>query len=130
MIVYCCQDLLFATKIRTTAEAIDIPCRPARDEQALQNRLDQVEDGKLNEAVTGVVVDLALEDTATALIRLAAAHDSRPQIAAFGSHVDTDMLQSASENGAHFVMPRSSFTANLPEILQRLADQPSGNSMT
>jgi len=123
MIVYCCQDLIFATKIRKTAEALDIVCRPARDPTALQARLDQVDDGKPNEPVTGVAIDLAMDEMAMQLIRQAKIHESGPQIVAFGSHVDTHRLAEATEFGAHLVMPRSSFTANLPSILERLADK-------
>lgn len=124
MIIYCCQDLIFATKIRSTAESLEIVCRPARDPAALEARLDQVEDGKANEPVTGVVIDLAMEELAMQLIRQAKIHESGPQIAAFGSHVDKLRLAEATEFGANLVMPRSSFTANLPSILERLADQP------
>lgn len=122
MIVYCCTDLIFATKIRSTADSLEIISRPARDPAALQNRLDCVDDGKPNDPVTGVIVDLDLGDTALELIRQAKhqAGDTPPPIVAFGSHVMTALLQDAETAGADFVLPRSSFTANLPSILERL----------
>ena len=121
MIVYCCQDLIFATKIRSTAEALNLPTRPARDETALQNRLDQVEDGKLNEPVTGVLIDLELGEAGLALLDRVKKHATPTPVVAFGSHVATEILNKARERGADFVMPRSMFTANLPAILERLS---------
>lgn len=119
MIVYCCSDLIFATKIRSTAESLGVPSRPARDVQALERRLDRVDDGKLNDPVTAVMVDMDLGETALQLIAAAKAHATRPPVIAFGSHVATELLQSARERGADFVMPRGQFTATLPALLER-----------
>ena len=96
-----------------------MPSRPARDSQALANRLNQVDDGKLNEPVTAVLIDLDLADAALALVEQVKTHDANLPVIAFGSHVETQLLDGARQRGADFVMPRSSFTANLPDILQR-----------
>jgi CheY-like chemotaxis protein len=119
MIIYACQDLIFATKIRSTAEAIGVPSRPARDAQALGNRLNRVEDGKLNEPVTGVLIDLELGEAGLALLDQAKAFDKNIPVVAFGAHVATEILNAARERGADFVMARGMFTANLPDILKR-----------
>jgi hypothetical protein len=37
----------------------------------------------------------------------------------FVSHVRTDLIQAAQQAGADEVLPRSAFTAQLPEILER-----------
>jgi hypothetical protein len=134
MIVYACSDLIFATKVRATAEALAIATRPTRDAEALRRRLNRVDDGKGNDPVTGVIIDLDLGDAALALIRQVAADPGpagtsgppapRPQVVAFGSHAATALLDSARAAGADFVLPRSQFTANLPTILQRLAAAP------
>ncbi|MAE65005.1 MAG: hypothetical protein CMJ18_12110 [Phycisphaeraceae bacterium] len=121
MIVFCCNDLIFATKIRSAAEAIGIPCRPARDAMMLAARLDQVDDGKLNESVTGVVVDLDLGDLAIDLVSQVKAHDAALPVTVFGSHVETERLGRARDAGADFVMARSTFTEALPDVLRRLA---------
>ncbi len=121
MLVYCCEDLIFATKIRSTAEAVGAAARPARDVQALQNRLTCVDDGKLNEPVTGVVIDLAMGQTALELLKAVKDHDAQVPVTAFGSHVDVEILQAAHAQGADFVMPRSQFHATLPTILERLS---------
>lgn len=117
MIVYACSDLFFATRIGSTAESLGTVARPARDTQALQNRLDQVDDGKANEPVTAVMIDLELGDQATALIRQAKAHAAAPEVIAFGSHVATDLLDAARKAGADQVLPRSAFTARLPDMI-------------
>ena len=119
MIVICCQDLIFATRIRSAAEDLDLSSRPARDQAMLQARLDQTPDGKLNEPVTGVVVDLAM-DEALERIAQARAHDPQLPIVAFGSHVERDRLAAAQKAGADEVLPRSAFVARLPHLLQSL----------
>ena len=69
MIVYCCQDLIFATKIRSTAEAVGIVSRPARNRVALLDRLRCVDDGKPHEPVSGVLIDLELGEAGLGVTR-------------------------------------------------------------
>lgn len=120
MIVYCCPDLIFATKIRAAAESLGIVSRPARDAGALQRRLDQVDDGRPNDPVRGVLVDLDLQEPGLALIEQARHHDPDIHVVAFGAHVLAGLLQAARERGADFVMPRGTFTASLPDVLHRI----------
>ena len=110
---------MFATKIRATAEALGVPSRPARDAEALQKRLDRVDDGKLNEPVTAVIVDLGLGDTGLTLIEKTKAHDPAIPVVAYGSHMATDTLRQARAKGADFVMANSQFAGTLPAILER-----------
>ncbi|MBI1336762.1 MAG: hypothetical protein GC164_07360 [Phycisphaera sp.] len=126
MIVYCTTDLIFATKIRGTAEALGIVSRPARDVGMLRNRLDRVEDGKANGQVRGVLVDMEQGDAALEMIRLCKAHTGTLPVIAFGSHVAVDLLNQAHEAGADEVLPRSRFSATLPAILEQLSNRPSG----
>ena len=120
MMIYCCKDLIFATKIRATADSLSLPSRPARDPEALKKRLDRVDDGQPNEPVTGVIIDLEMGDDGLALLDQVKKHSSAIPVVAFGSHVATQTLQAAREHGADFVMPRSVFAANLPNIIERL----------
>ena len=122
MIVYCCADLIFATKIRSTAEALCAVSRPVRDATMLQNRLGRVEDGKANDPVTAVMIDLDTGEDGLAMIDQAKAHDATIPVIAFGSHVATQLLHEARQRGADFVMPRSQFTANLPDLVRRFGD--------
>lgn len=119
MIVYCCADLIFATKISSTAETLGVPTRPSRNAEMLRKRLERVDDGKLNEPVTAVFVDLDLEAVGLAMIEQVKAFDKSIPVVAFGAHVATEILQGAKDRGAEFVMPRGSFTANLPALLER-----------
>lgn len=121
MIVYCCADLIFATKIRSTAESLGIVTRPARHAAMLQARLDRIDDGKPNDPVTAVIVDLEAGGAGLAMIEQVKRHDAAIRVVAFGPHVDTDALESARRRGADATLPRGAFTADLPRILQRLA---------
>ncbi len=119
MIVYACNDLIFSTKVGSTAESLQVPARPARNLDMLRARLDRVDDGKANDPVTCVIVDLELGDFAFELIKVAAAHEAKPRVIAFGPHVMTDALAGAERVGADVAMARGAFTARLPEIIQQ-----------
>lgn len=118
MIVYCCADLIFATKVRSTCDALGAVSRPARNAEMLQKRLDRVEDGKPNDAVTLLLVDLDIGESALEFIQQARAHDAELNIIAWGPHVAVDLLNAAGQAGASQVMTRGSFTTKLPEIVQ------------
>lgn len=119
MIVYCCSDLIFATKVQSTADALQTPARPVRSAAMLEARLAQVDDGKANEAVSCLMVDLDTAEMGLAMIEQAKAHDAAVKVIAFGSHVAVEMLQAARDRGADLVLPRSQFTMNLPELVER-----------
>lgn len=120
MIVYCCADLIFATKIRSTADALGIVTRPVRNEAMLQARLDRVDDGKPNEPVTALLLDLDTGEDGLKLLDQARRHAPNLTVIAFGAHVATELLDAAQQRGADQVMPRGAFTARLPQLLQSL----------
>ena len=117
MIVYCCADLIFATKVRSTCDALEATSRPARNAQMLQKRLDRVDDGKANGAITLLLIDMDMGESALDLIQQARSHDADLNIIAWGPHVAVDLLKAAGQAGASDVMTRGSFTAKLPEIV-------------
>jgi CheY-like chemotaxis protein len=123
MIVYCSRDLIFATKIASTAEALGLAARPARDEAALEKRLNQVDDGRLNEPVTGVLIDLELGQAALSMVDQVKQYAADLPVVCFGSHVAAEALRQARERGADQVLPRSAFSMHLPTILGQLADR-------
>jgi len=133
MILYHASDLIWATRIKRTADAMGIHTRPARDPQTLRQRLAEG-------PVAALIVDLADEtDTPFALIDALTDHlgpdaepqsQPRPRIVAFGPHVDHERLQRARDLGADDVMPRGAFDRNLQDILLTLASRsspPHGN---
>lgn len=85
----------------------------------LQKRLDRVEDGKANDAMTLLLVDLDMGEPALELIQQARAHDAELPIITWGPHVAVDLLNQAGEAGATEVMTRGSFTQKLPEIVEQ-----------
>jgi hypothetical protein len=120
VLVYCCADLIFATRVRAEADAAGVVSRPARNADMLRARLDRVDDGKPNDPVTGVIVDLDLGETGVALIEQAAAHQTPPRIVAFGPHVAVDLLRQADNAGADLVLPRGRFVQELAVLVREL----------
>ncbi|MEM8496052.1 MAG: hypothetical protein AAF916_05835 [Planctomycetota bacterium] len=116
MIVYACADLMFASKVSATCNAAGVISRPARNVEMLRARLDRIDDGKANDAVAQVFVELTRDD-ALDLIRLAHEHPNRPRTIAFGPHVDSARLEAASQAGADQVLTRGAFTQRLPELI-------------
>lgn len=119
MLIYACSDLIFATKIRSTAEVLHIESRPVRNLEMLDARLDQIDDGKANDPVTCVMIDLELGAFAFELVKRAAGHDVKPHVIAFGPHVMVDALAGAERVGADASMARGTFTQRLPELIQQ-----------
>jgi hypothetical protein len=44
--------------------------------------------------------------------------ETRPKVIAFGAHVQTGLLEAARAAGCDEVLPRSRFSAQLPELLK------------
>lgn len=136
MIAYFPSDLVWATRIKSTAEAVGLSARPVRSVDMLRERF-------ADSPVTSLIVDLAGDvELGLDLIRAARAHESpqaatttggggaeaapqgtaapRLRIIAFGPHVEREALQAARSAGADEVLPRGAFANNLPDILLRL----------
>jgi DNA-binding NarL/FixJ family response regulator len=113
VIVALVADLIFASRITAVAHQAGVAVSVART-------ADQAR--ALLAGAGGLIVDLHLEaDDPLELIReLKHAGGSVP-IVAFGSHVQTQLLQAARDAGAETVLPRSKFTRDLDEILRQLA---------
>ncbi len=103
------SDLIFETKIRSTAQALGVETTVVRSLDALAAQFE------------GIRPSLLIVDLNTAGVAAVAAgnvHTPRPYVVAFVSHVDQDLAKQAAEAGADQVMPRSRFTAELPRLLQ------------
>jgi len=108
------SDLLFQTKIRSTAGTfgVDVHCVPTGHDALAA--LDA-------HAPALMIVDLnSVGDEAVDIVAKGAAHPSKPQVLAYVSHVDEELAEAAAAAGAHQVMPRSRFNAELPKILEGL----------
>ncbi len=128
MIAYFATDLVWATRIRATAEGLGIASRPVRSLEMLHARLADSD-------VRALIVDLDDPATAVALIRGAreaggSPNPSRPsgeparrapiRIVAFGPHVEAEAFASARDAGADMLMTRGQFHGALAELLPSL----------
>lgn len=117
MIVYLAADLIWATKIKSTADALGVPCRPVRSVEMLEARLGET-------PVTAALLDLESPAVWDLLNRLRtdqvdpAAPDI--EIICFGPHVEVEAMQRARQEGAQQVLPRGAFDRALPRLLEEL----------
>ena len=125
MILYCAADLIWATRIKATADSLGIPCRPVRSLEMLDARL-------ADSPVRAVILDLETADTSLGILRALRGQAGSPgrdpdraiAVLAFGPHVATELFQQAREAGADQVLARGAFDRNLPDILRALAAGP------
>ncbi len=103
------NDLIFETKIRSTAQALGIEITVVRSLSDIDSTLSRV-----NPCLLIVDLNTAGADAVSA----GNAHVPRPFVVAYVSHVDQALAKQAAEAGADQVMPRSRFTAELPQLLQ------------
>ena len=104
------SDLIFATKIASTAETLGVAVKIVRSLDQLSTRLSQESDAL-------VVIDLETDGLdAESAVRLCRENDRR--VIAFGSHVRADLLAAARDAGADEVLPRSALAARLPALLK------------
>jgi CheY-like chemotaxis protein len=107
------SDLLFASKIRGTAEHLNVSVEFARAADALF-------DAAKAEVPSLVILDLHAErlDPFALAARLKADEQLRGvPLVGFFSHVQTELQRRAEGAGFDLVLTRSAFTRRLPEIL-------------
>lgn len=136
MIAYFPSDLVWATRIKSTAEAVGLSARPVRSVEMVRERF-------VDSPVTSLVVDLA-GDVALGLEVIRAARECealpssattgsgggdagprgadarRVRIVAFAPHVDREAMQAARDAGADEVLTRGAFSHHLPDVLLKL----------
>lgn len=113
MILILVDDLMFASKIRSAASRLDLPVRSAR------SSIDALNDMR-RERPSLVILDL--NNPRTGPLETVTAMKADPDLSAiptvgFVSHVATDVIAAAERAGVGQVLPRSTFTQRLPEIL-------------
>ena len=108
------RDLIFTTKITGTAQALGFRMLTAGGVASAGATIE-------GRRPVAIFVDLSagdlVEPTALAAYRKVSG-EATPFIA-FGSHVDTQALDAARAAGCDPVLPRSKFSAELPELLRR-----------
>ena len=113
MILAVLDDLMFTSKIRTTASQLGAQVMIVRSSQAAL-------DAMRRSATSLVILDLNSQRTDP--LGTVAAMKADPALAAiptvgFVSHVQTDLIDAARKAGVAEVMARSAFTQRLAEIL-------------
>jgi hypothetical protein len=117
MILYLAADLIWASKIKSTADALELPARPVRSLEMLEARL-------ADSPVRAAVLDLEADAVWDVLNRLrdpeALPSALLVRILCFGPHVDKAGFDRARLAGAHEVIPRGAFDRGMPDWLIRL----------
>ncbi|MBI4581968.1 MAG: response regulator transcription factor [Planctomycetes bacterium] len=114
-------DMIFGTKIKGTADQLGLPLSVVRTAQALA-------DGAGGADLA--IIDLNADglDAVDAIRRCKAPGLPSPTVIAYASHVQKDLIQAAQDAGADLVLPRSRFSAELPELLTRFAGPRRGSA--
>ncbi|HEV2234749.1 MAG TPA: response regulator [Terriglobia bacterium] len=110
------DDLIFLSKIQQTAHQVGVPVE-AVDPSKVLERIPEF-------LVRSVILDL--NHRSGAAIELARAIKANPathhvQLMGFLSHVQTDLAEAARVAGCDFVLARSTFSQQLPQLLLQLA---------
>ncbi len=108
------DDLFFAARIRATAEHLGIEVEFARSLEALG-------EAARGETFALVIVDLHLQrHDPFAVAHLFKADEALREtpLVAFFSHVQVELQRRAGDAGFDRILPRSTFTKRLPDILQ------------
>ncbi len=105
-----CGDLFFATKLRSEIEAIgmSVEVEPLAD-----RALTRVSAGHFS----SLVIDLEMPRLNLAALLASLPAERRPQVIAFGPHVQKDRLESARAAGCDEVLSRGQISATIREVV-------------
>lgn len=107
------RDLMFTSKITSTASSMGLRIDTVSTVEQLQIRAAEA-------SPRVVFLDLNCPDFNPSLVVAALPNEDRPRVIAFGSHVDEARLNEARAAGCDDVLPRSKFSAMLPELLRQV----------
>jgi CheY-like chemotaxis protein len=106
------DDLLFSSRITSTAQELGVTIKTARSPDALLAQVRQ-------QAPRCIILDLANPGLSVPelIAQLRECCSPMPYVVAYGSHVDAAGLHAAREAGCNLVWPRSKFVEELPQAL-------------
>jgi PleD family two-component response regulator len=115
MILAVLDDLMFTSKIRTTAAQLGVTVAFARSADSALAEIRKTRPS---------LVIMDLNNPRTQPLAIVGAMKEDPSLAAiptlgYASHVQTDVIDAARAAGVNDVLARSAFTQQLPAILQR-----------
>jgi len=113
MIVLITRDVFFASKITGTAAMLGL-------KTITVSGIDQVAEAAAGSDLTGLILDLG-SGVSPELAMQSFPPALRGRTIAFGAHVDTQALAAAEQAGFRTVLPRSRFSAELPQLLRGLS---------
>ena len=105
-------DMIFAARIRGTAEKIGTECQVVSTMDALRSALEGGQPGV-------VLVDMSADGLSPSdAIRAVKELHPAARVVAFFSHTQTELLEQARAAGADDILPRSAFVQRLPDLLR------------
>ncbi|HYT07739.1 MAG TPA: response regulator [Rugosimonospora sp.] len=113
------DDLFFQAKLAETARKLGVMLKTVSTGAALVKELEGPPAGARSDLPRLVVVDLNARQGALEAIEQLQRSGNLIPIIGFLSHVQTELAQRARAAGCKQVMPRSSFTMNLSDILRQ-----------
>lgn len=107
-------DLIFATKVTSTARSMGASIKLVRSADALGEALSTGQDRL-------VLIDLNAEGVdVLSAIRACSAAPHRPRTICYASHMQAELIEAARQAGADEVMARSAFVAKLPRLFENV----------
>jgi CheY-like chemotaxis protein len=113
------DDLFFQARLAETARKLGVTLKTVSTGAALVKTLEAAPDGVPGDLPRLVIVDLNARQGAVEAIEELQRSGNPIPVIGFLSHVQTELAERARTAGCKQVMPRSSFTANLSEILSQ-----------
>ena len=113
------DDLFFQARLAETARKLGVTLKTVSTGAALVKTLEVAPDGVPGDLPRLVIVDLNARQGAVEAIEQLQRSGNPIPVIGFLSHVQTELAERARAAGCKQVMPRSSFTANLSEILSQ-----------
>jgi CheY-like chemotaxis protein len=113
------DDLFFQARLAETARKLGVTLKTVSTGATLVKMLEAAPDGDPGDLPRLVIVDLSARQGAVEAIEQLQRSGNPIPVIGFLSHVQTELAERARAAGCKQVMPRSSFTANLSEILSQ-----------